>query len=346
MNPLPCLFVLTPLGEVQTVLEKRIDPPTPRGYPADEKPKKISLKDCKVGMVGRKSYEAKKAESLHKNIQAMIGKHGVERVVLCTLTFANDPKDLRTAQKRFNSIAKHLLHDLFLSYITAVHRGTERGRIHYHLIAVTREDVRTGFDFEAWNALLAHVCLFGRHNARYRDLCGPVFSSANPALKSIWKAFRDRAATYGFGMVETYPIRSNAEAIGRYVGSYVRVAAVNRQFRDKRMRTLRYAMGAGQRVASQRFSWVEGAGAAWRAGCRMLGLLLGVDDFAPHFGKRWAWDLRENIALLGRYSERMSAKFYEVAQSLSSLSLGERYAQAGEFCRQLAAFEKTELARV
>ncbi|MEQ2008329.1 MAG: hypothetical protein ABMA26_16200 [Limisphaerales bacterium] len=104
------------------------------------------------------------------------------------------------------------------------------------------------------------------------------------------------------------------------------------------MRTLRYSMGKGQRLASPRFSWVEGAGAVWRAGCRLLGLLLGVDDLSPHFGKRWAWNLRSKITPLGRYAERVSEKLYEVAKELQRLPLGERYAQVGEFCRQLAAF--------
>lgn len=324
---LPCLFVLTP----------------PDGVSAEaKKPVRIALGDIKVGTVGRKSYEAKKAESLHRNIQAMIDRHGIERVVLCTLTFANDPKSMKTAQRRFDSINSHLLGELFLEHITAVHRGTKRGRIHYHLIAVTKEDVRTGFDFEAWNRLLAHVHLFGRHNAQYREYSSAVFRSANPALKAIWKVFRDRAEGYGFGMVETYPIRSNAEAIGRYVGSYVRVAAEQRQFRDYRMRTLRYSLQT--RVASPRFSWVSGPGATWRAGCRMMGLLLGLDDFVPQFGKRWAWDLRSMITLLGRYESRMNSKFYEVAEGLAALPLGERYAQVGEFCRQLAVFEKKEKA--
>ena len=318
----------------------------PRGFSADAKPLKISIEDCKVGTVGRKNYEAKKAESLHKNLQSMIEKHGVERVVLCTLTFANDPKSMKTAQKRFDSINTHLLGSLFVCHITAVHRGTQRGRIHYHLIAVCRDDVRSGFDFEIWNALLAHVHLFGRNNARYRQLSKALFATANPALKAIWKTFRDRAEGYGFGMVETYPIRSNAEAVGRYVGSYVRVAAENRQFRDKRMRTLRYSLGKGERVASAQFSWVNGPAALWRSGCRMLGLLLGLDDFKTTFGKRWAWELRAMIGVLGRYSSRMNAKFYEVAEGLAALPLGERFAQVGEFCRQLEEFEKKEAASV
>lgn len=358
-------------------MEKRGHPPTPHAFPehltakcpsavsSGTKSKKIDVASCKVGMAGRKSYEAKKAEALHRNIGEMIARHGLERVVLCTLTFSNDPKSMKTAQKRFHAIAAKLLPSMFLEYITAVHRGTKRGRIHYHLIAVTKEDVRTGFDFEAWNRLLVHVHLFGRHNGEYRQHSKAVFQSANPALKAIWKTFRDRAEGYGFGMVETYPIRSNAEAIGRYVGSYVRVAAEQKQRRDYRMRTLRYSLGRKYLTDSNgtpqlkpngeqdwvpmprmrtNFSWLGGAAAAWRAGLKMLGILMGVDEFEPLFGKRWAWHLREKVTLLGRYEKRMNEKFYEVAEELAKLPMGERYAQVGEFCLQLAAFEKKEEA--
>lgn len=343
---LPCLFVLTPSGPVPTSSKKRGEPAPASAPPAAAKLPKIDLRSVKVGMVGRKSYEAKKAECLHQNLQAMIKKHGVERIVLCTLTFANDPKCMRAAQRRFDSINSNLLGELFLAHVTAVHRGTKRGRIHYHLIAVCKEDVRTGFDFEAWNRLLAHVHLFGRHNAQYRALCGPVFGSANPALKAIWKTFRDRAEGYGFGMVETYPVRSNAEAVGRYVGSYVRTAAENRQFRDKRMRTIRYSMGKGQRVASAQFSWLNGPAALWRKGCALFSLLCGVDDLALMFGKRWAWDLRKEITLLGRHADRATHKLYEVAEGMALLGVPERRAQVGEFCRRLAEWEAKEAANV
>ncbi len=253
--------------------QKRQEPPTPTAFPQDVKaagkkakqPTRIDIRDCKVGMVGRRSYEAKKAESLRLNIEAMIARYGLDRVVLCTLTFANDPKSMRVAQRRFDSINSNLLGELFEAHVTAVHRGTKRGRIHYHLIAVCKADVRSGFDFEAWQRLLAHVHLWGRHNAEYRQHSAAVFKSANPALKEIWKTFRDRAEGYGFGMVETYPIRSNAEAVSRYVSSYVRVAAENRQYRDKRMRTLRYSLAPGERVASASFSWLKGPGSTWRA---------------------------------------------------------------------------------
>jgi hypothetical protein len=61
--------------------------------------------------------------------------------------------DFREGQRRLNSLATNLLRRLFREYVVAVHRRERRGRLHYHLVAVTKEDVRTGFDFEAWRRL-------------------------------------------------------------------------------------------------------------------------------------------------------------------------------------------------
>ena len=120
-KPLPCLFVLTASEPVPASSQKRVEPARPSALPAVAKLAKIDLRSVKVGMVGRKSYEAKKAECLHQNLQAMISKHGVERIVLCTLTFENDPKCMKVAQRRFHAIATNLLGELFLAHVTAVH---------------------------------------------------------------------------------------------------------------------------------------------------------------------------------------------------------------------------------
>jgi len=300
-------------------------------------------------LLGQRSKLAKKAESLHLNLEAMINRYGTNRVVLCTLTFAENLRCAKKAQERFKSINTHLLNELFVAHVTAFHRGSKRGRPHYHLIAVTREDVRTGFDFDAWRALLAHVHLFGRHNARYRQLCAPVFASANPALKAIWKTFRDRAAGYGFGMVETYPVRSNAEAVGRYVGSYVRVGAENRQWRDKGMRTIRYSLPAGERIASARFSWVYGPGRAWRQGCAAWALITGIDQngldgFAKQWGSKWARQLRFEIGTLGRWADKMGEGFYRQVDQFSTLSTADRIEAAMQLVRHFRELETQQQA--
>lgn len=289
---------------------------------------------------GQRSKLAKKAEALSRNLSALVERYGVERVVMTTLTFRENLRSFRKAQQRYNSINVHVLRHLFVEHVCAVHRQ-KRGAIHYHLIAVTRDDVRSGFDFDTWAKLRAHVELFGRDNAKAEVLAKVVFRSANPALRGLWSAFRECGPRYGFGRIETYPVRSNADAIGRYVGSYVRVGAENRQIRDKGMRTIRYSLLPGHRVASVRFSWVDGAGRQWREGCRLWGLITGVDEhglesFAAEWGSRWARHLRDEIGTLGRWSDKLATgNFYEQVERFTDLPRTERVKAAMALVRHL-----------
>lgn len=293
---------------------------------------------------GSKSLRAKKAEALHLNLKGMIARHGIERVAFVTLTFADNVCDFREAQARFNSLASNLLKGMFREWIVAVHRGEERGRLHYHLIVATPDDIRTGFNFDAWRALLAHVHLFGRKNPRYRELASPVYASANPALRNIWKTFRDRAKGYGFGIVETYPVRSNADAVGRYVGSYVKTGADRRQLRDRGMRTIRYSLKEDY-TRIRDVVWPDGPALVWRNGEAALCLMLGVDgrEGLRHFyGKRWAWHMRDAIMLLGRWSDRASEAFYRAAADIAVQTEFDRKWSVALFCDAFRKWEEKQ----
>ena len=129
-----------------------------------------------------------------------LGKYSLERLGFLTLTFAQDIKDPIEAQRRFNSLATHVLRDRYADYIRIWER-TKKGRIHYHLLVVLPEDIRTGFSFVEAE--------FG------------VYTSAPKALRSEWAFWRSTAKEYGFGRTELLPIRSTAEGIARYVGKYI-----------------------------------------------------------------------------------------------------------------------------
>lgn len=293
---------------------------------------------------GSKSLRAKKAEALHRNMRLMIEKHGIERVAFCTLTFADHVCSYREGQRRYNSLASNLLKEVFGDYLCAVHRGEQRGRLHYHLAAVCHGDIRTGFDFDAWRVLLAHVHLFGRKNETYRELCKPVYASANPELRRIWKVFRDRAKDYGFGLVETFPVRSNSEAVARYVGSYVKTGADRRQVRDKGMRTIRYSF-KGEYCRIRDVVWPDGPALTWRDGEAALSLLLGVHDRAglrELLGNRWAWHWRNPIMVLGEHVKRASRVFYSVCVTFDEFKGKERVEQVVLFCRDLMDWHEKE----
>lgn len=293
-------------------------------------------------IIGQKSKLAKKAESLSLNVHRMVELYGIERVAFVTLTFRQNLRCFRTAQKRFNSLASNVLRDEFQASICAVHRQ-RRGAIHYHLIVATKEDIRTGFDFESWRELLALTELFGRDHPRCDLLAQRVFRSANPALRAIWSMFRSAGPRFGFGRIETYPVRSNSEAVARYVGSYVRVGAENRELRDKGMRTIRYSLPGGQRVATARFSWVDGPGRDWRRGCALFSALTGVTDFQAEWGSRWARHFRFDIGTLGRWADRIGETFFPFLEKLVDVPKEERIKETMALVRYLREREEKEM---
>jgi len=244
-----------------------------------------------------KTDVAKKAQTLFLNVDAMIQKHGLDVVGFITLTFAENLCCRVEAQRRFNSLATHFLRVHLVEYIAAVERQG-RGAIHYHLIAVFPRNIRSGFDFETAKAA-RKLQLAGQGACpECKRLLGISWASANDDLRLWWKALRVASGKYGFGRCETLPVMSNAEAVARYVGSYVGGEYVAREARDKGLRTLRYSLK--HRVASVRWSWVNGAGQNWRRGCAVLGALLGTDDFTAALGKTWAYHWREQIGAFGR----------------------------------------------
>jgi len=62
--------------------------------------------------------------------------------------------------------------------------------------------------------------------------------------------------------------------------------------------------------------WVDGASAIWRKGCSILGAIYCTDDLAVPLGRRWAWEARQVIWLLGRNYEKALAYAYYVPENL------------------------------
>lgn len=246
----------------------------------------------------RKTDVAKKAQTLYLNVDALIKTHGLGMVGFITLTFAENLVCRVEAQRRFNSLATNFLRVHLSEYVAAVERQ-RRGAIHYHIIAAFPRDIRSGFDFAAMKSAHKLELAGQRGSAEWKLCLRAAWASANPDLRLWWKVLRLAAAKYGFGRCETLPLMSNAEAVSRYVGSYVGSEYMLRDPRDKGLRTLRYSLK--HRVASVRWSWVAGGGQIWRRGCAVLGALLGVDDLTPALGEKWAWHWREQIGVFGRH---------------------------------------------
>lgn len=232
-----------------------------------------------AGLVGPRK---KVALALSWNVASMCKKWGIDRIGFLTLTFADHVLDPKEAQRRFNSLATHVLRKRYPAHIAVLERQ-KSGRIHYHLLVVLPDDIRTGIDFDA--------------------IAGGDYKTANKALRLEWAFWRKTATGYGFGRTELLPIKSDADAMGQYVGKYIAKGHACRTEADKGVRLVRYSGGA--RMATCKFMELTRGPTEWRAKvCTFVRQMSAaqphrrirdMDDLAFHFGKRWAYHWRDYI---------------------------------------------------
>ena len=221
------------------------------------------------------------ALALLVNVRAMADQFGIERLGFLTLTFREHITDAREARRRFNSLATGVIRPRYGRALSVLERH-KSGRIHFHLLVAMSADIRSGVDFGA----LAR-----------RD-----YRSAGDALRSEWAFWRRTAPAYGFGRTELLPVKSDAEAMGRYVGKYLGKHFSARQEADRGIRLVSYI---GERAATSRFSWATPRASAWRDGIRLLVSRLHElselpeptgEAAARHFGRSWVYRFRRQIA--------------------------------------------------
>ena len=225
------------------------------------------------------------------NIHAMCEKYGINHIGFLTLTFADDVQCHKEATKRFNSLATNVLNVRYSQWVRVSERQ-KSGRWHFHLVVVSKQDIRRGVDFAA---------------IAKRD-----YKSASPALRSEWAFWRNTAKRYGFGRSELLPVKKTGEALASYVAKYISKGFSYRRQDDKGARLVSYSKNS--RVCGSRLSFVGGRSHEWRLRCKLFldnlyfrhyqqtiagGLLplepFTYDDMPSLFGARWAWRLRDKI---------------------------------------------------
>lgn len=227
----------------------------------------------KLSTAGRKS-----AFTLAHSIEEMAKKYGINRLGFLTLTFKQNITCPKEAQRRLNSLNTRILKHRYHDTIRVIER-CKSGRIHYHLIVVLSEDIRTGFNFE--------------------EISQQNYKSANPYLKLEWLFLRHTAKKYGFGRTELLPIKSTAEGIAKYVGKYIAKNMETRKPEDKGVRLVSYSKNA--RAGSNQFAFVSPGSKQWRINLALFATQIGeyykiknlkYEQLSKVLGKRWAYTYR------------------------------------------------------
>ncbi|MBI5799975.1 MAG: hypothetical protein HZA92_04510 [Verrucomicrobia bacterium] len=247
----------------------------------------------------------KQAQALTDNIKWMAETFGKERIGFLTLTLGDvdaggrfrNLRNRKEAQRRFHSLLTNEIAKRYGCGVTVTERH-HNGGIHFHLVVFCREDIRGGIDFAA---------CFPPKGDRGKPQYAPDYATANEALRREWAYWRRTAKHYGFGRHQLQPMRSNGEALGRYLGAYLRKDWDHRLPEDKGARCVRYFGHwskveplKGQRKAAPphnaRFGWLTPRARAWREMLKQVVLVLrykGVDiseaNIKDIIGKRWAW---------------------------------------------------------
>jgi hypothetical protein len=251
--------------------ERRAAPPA-TGLPC---PNTINCNETKDEKLNRLSAGHRKtAFALRENCRLLIERHGLNRMGFLTLTFARHIVDYKQAQKALHSLLTGVLRHRYAEYIIVMERMAS-GRVHYHLLTTMKEDIRTGFDFDA---------------IKRGD-----YHSANEHLRGEWAFWRRTAPKYGFGRTELKPVRKCGESISWYVGKYIEKHIGNRKAEDKGARLVRYSKGTNR--VSTRFTWCSPGADLGRTKlgtlCRQFGLT--SDNYAEHFrlwyGSNWIMTL-------------------------------------------------------
>ncbi len=262
---------------------------------------------------GPSTSEKKKAFALVENLKHLAKLYGVERLGFLTLTFEDNVTDFREAQRRFNSLATHILRKCFLNHVVTV-EPQKRGAVHYHLVVVCQVDIRTGFNFEAFRSCQIVFREAGRCQDFHR-LKQIYTDSASPYLRHLWSYLRKIMKKYGFGRSELLPIRSNAEGIANYVGKYLEKGSRYRGEQFKGARMVRYSRG--WRVVSQHFSWRE-SGQKWREKIAEVAQILGakdIDELRDQAGRYWAF---KTLSILKAYPDASACEIATILKQATN----------------------------
>jgi hypothetical protein len=253
-------------------------------------------------------YHRRVALVMEMEIQALAEKFGVDRLGVVCLTFQEEVTD-KEANKRFNSLRTNVLSKRYERGVFSCEHQ-KRGTMHFHGVVVMPGDIKTGAVFEE---------RFGKWAVKR--------GTANALLRSEWAFWRKTCKKYGFGGgkgseldtgMNLLPVRTNAQAVSRYLSKYFTKGIENRKEWAKGARLVRY-MGyrKGQRRCSMKFgynttgSWVYRHKLKWY--CHGRGIP-NYEMLPERLGRRWAYNHKADIAATVIREAFLSLEHLELAQ--------------------------------
>lgn len=233
------------------------------------------------------SYQKMQAHSLYSNTERLISlAPSLGHVAFFTLTFPDKVFTYKEACRRWNSLNNNYLrkHPEFGEWIRVGEQHLDDSW-HFHCLVIMAKDIRDGFDFDIFAQWLDD---YKRTKIRKRLKTGSSY------LRSLWLDLRENLQKYGFGRSELVPIRSNAEAMARYVGKYISKHISQRS--EKGVRLIAYSRGWTKNSVKATF-FTPGS-KEWRRKTALFAQLHGcTEDYQVQnkLGHRWRFKYSQDI---------------------------------------------------
>ena len=232
----------------------------------------------------KRSRKRKLAYRVQKNVLQMCETFG-NRVGFLTITFPEDLKIWKKAHVqqaslsfirfRKNFIDKYCEH----AYIKVI-EGTKKGRIHYHLLIVFKEEIFNKFNWSAYEYQKKHTI----RNHRYHGI----------QYASLMAIMEKKALNAGMGRLDLTPIKHHGKA-SKYVSKYIMKYQALILCRGYRQITFSVKIASSSWCCSSRFGWVGTTSKRFRLLINEWAIKKGItEDLLP---KGWFHSFRRDVGL-------------------------------------------------
>lgn len=235
-------------------------------------------------------YARKQAHTLFSNVERFITRIAPTKghVAFFTLTFPDKVFDYKEVRRRWNSLNNNYLrnHSEFGEWISVKEQHKD-GSWHLHVLIEVSQDIRDGFDFDVYSQWLND---FRKTKRRKRLQTGSNY------LRNLWQDLRENLHKYRFGRSELVPIRSNAEAMARYVGKYISKHIGQRDESSKGVRLVSYSQGWAKN--SIKMAWHTEGAQEWRRKLGLFAQMMGCSELyqlTDKLGSDWAYRYTQEI---------------------------------------------------
>jgi hypothetical protein len=244
-------------------------------------------------------YHRKARHRLIQVIEWMVREYGLNHVGLMTLTFGvpgsgrgseatrelrEQAKDLSFVQERWHSLNSHVIAKRYPIWVCVLETHKD-GVWHFHVVVVTKADIRTGTNVE----------IITNYDLPFWMRRGKPLR--NDALAKEWYTLRKTCCKYRFGRVELVPIRKTGEALARYIAGYLSKSLKGMKA-GRRKRLVRMSRNVSKQFTMTFAVW-NIANLIYRTRLKMAASMLHFaeyGDFADYFGPRWNYYLGDIIA--------------------------------------------------